>query len=233
MHTGKPESEKIMKPTFNFHPSLNFLGELSQHNSKDWFDMNRSAYEDARGTFTGFIDYLIDELRSSDNLQGLSARECVLRIYRDIRFSKDKSPYNTHFSAIIAPGGKKSDLQGYYVSIQPQGHSLIAGGLHEPTPEQINRFRQAVARDASAFKVITSNKLFIDQFGKIEGERLKTAPKGYDRDHPEIELLQLKQVTALHYFADRELLAGNFPERAVVVCRALKPFLDYLNEVLQ
>jgi uncharacterized protein (TIGR02453 family) len=222
-----------MNSTFNFHPILNFLGDLSQHNSRDWFEKNRPLYEAACGIFAGFIDYLIDELRTSDNLQGLSSKECVSRIYRDLRFTKDKTPYNLNFSAIIAPGGRKSSLQGYYVSIQPGGYSMIAGGLHMPTPEQINRFRQAVSQDASAFKVITSNKLFIDQFGKIEGERLKTAPKGYDRDHPDIELLQLKEVTALHYFSDQELLAGDFPEKAVVVCRALKPFLDYLNEVLQ
>lgn len=222
-----------MKSTFNFHPILNFLGDLSQHNSRDWFDRNRPAYEAARDTFAGFIDYLIDEFRTSDNLQGLSSKECVSRIYRDLRFTKDKSPYNTNFSAIIAPGGRKSNLQGYYVSIQLQGQSLVAGGLHMPAPEQLSRFRQAVARDAGAFKAIIGKKVFVELFGKIEGERLKTAPKGYDRDHPEIELLQLKEVTALHYFSDQELLAEDFPENTVVVCRALKPFLDYLDEVLQ
>jgi uncharacterized protein (TIGR02453 family) len=222
-----------MKSTFNFHPVLNFLDDLSRNNSRDWFEMNRPAYELARDTFTGFIDYLVDELRASDNLLGLSAKDCVLRIYRDVRFSKDKTPYNTHLSAIIAPGGKKSLLQGYYISISPQGRSLIAGGLHMPASEQLSLFRQAVARDAAPFKVITNSKVFVEQFGKIEGERLKTAPKGYDRDHPEIELLKLKDVTALHYFQDREVLAGDFLDRAVTICRALKPFLDYLNEVLQ
>jgi uncharacterized protein (TIGR02453 family) len=221
-----------MKPKFNFHPVLNFLGDLSQHNSRDWFEMNRPAYEVARDTYSGFIDYLIDELRASDNLLGLSARDCILRIYRDVRFSKDKSPYNTHLSAIIAPGGKKSVLQGYYVSIGAEGRSLIAGGLHMPAPEQLSLFRQAVAKNAATFKGITANKVFVEQFGNIEGERLKTAPKGYDRDHPEIELLKLKEVTALHYFSDREVLANDFLNRAVIVCRALKPFLDYLTEVL-
>ena len=222
-----------MKPTFDFHPILNFLDDLSRHNSRDWFEVNRPAYEVARDTFTGFVDYLVDELRASNNLQSLSARDCVLRIFRDVRFSKDKSPYNTNLSAIIAPGGKKSVLQGYYVSIGPQHRSLIAGGLHMPAPEQLSLFRQAIAKNAAAFKDITNSKVFVEQFGKIEGERLKTAPKGYDRDHPEIELLQLKEVTALHYFSDQEVLAGDFPARAVIVCRAMNPFLDYLNEILQ
>ena len=221
-----------MNQPIDFHPILDFLADLNLHNEKAWFDMHRPAYEDARAQFEVFIDSLIDELRTSDNLQGLTARECITRIYRDIRFTRDKSPYHTNFSAIIAPGGKKSAHQGYYVSIQPGDQSLIAGGLYMPSPEQINRFRQAVDQHAATFKAITENKLFVETFGKIEGERLKTVPKGYDRSHPEIELLQLKQVTALHYFTDPQLLAADFPEKAVRVCHAMKPFLEYLDEVV-
>jgi uncharacterized protein (TIGR02453 family) len=222
-----------MKATFNFLPILNFLNNLSQNNVKAWFDSNRAEYETARGIFNQFVDYLIDELRLSDNLQGLTAKDCVTRIYRNIRFTRDKSPYHTNFSAIIAPGGKKSPEQGYYVSIQPHDQTLVAGGLYMPSPEQLERFRQAIDQHAATFKRITVNKDFIEQFGKIEGERLKTAPKGYDRDHPEIELLQLKQVTVLHHFPDQEVLAGDFPGKVVVVCRAMKPFLNYLDKVLQ
>jgi len=102
-----------------------------------------------------------------------------------------------------------------------------------PSPEQLEHFRQAIDRHAATFKRITANKDFIEQFGKIEGERLKTVPKGYDRSHPEIDLLQLKQVTVLHHFTDKEVLASNFPEKVIVVCRTMKPFLNYLDEVLQ
>jgi len=222
-----------MQATFNFLPILNFLDNLSQNNYKAWFDAQRADYETARAIFNQFIDTLIDEFRLSDNLQALSSKDCVTRIYRDIRFTRDKSPYHTNFSAIIAPGGKKSPEQGYYVSIQPHDQTLIAGGLYMPTPLQLERFRQAVDRHAAALKRITKEKAFVEQFGKIEGERLKTAPKGYDRAHPEIELLQLKQVTVLHHVSDREVLAEDFPEKAVAVCRAMKPFLGYLDEVLQ
>ena len=221
-----------MKSTDNFHQILSFLNDLSQHNSRDWFDTNRPAYESARGMFERFIDNLIDEFRTSDNLQGLTAKECIFRIYRDVRFSRDKTPYNSNFSAVISPGGKKSRLQGYYVSIEPHGHSMIAGGLHMPSSDQINLFRQEINRDAAAFKAVTGDKDFIEQFGRIEGERLKTAPKGYARDHPEIELLQLKEVVAIHNFPDEQLEAGNFLERVVTVCRTIKPFLDFLNDVL-
>jgi uncharacterized protein (TIGR02453 family) len=222
-----------MQTKFNFHPILNFLDNLSQNNVKPWFDTNKPDYEAARAVFNDFIDYLIDELRTSDNLQGLSAKECVTRIYRDIRFSRDKSPYHTNFSAIIAPGGKKSVTQGYYVSIEPHGRSMLAGGLHMPTPEQLDRFRQAIDRHAGEFKAITADPVFVAQFGKVAGERLKTAPKGYDRAHPEIELLQLKEVTAIHPFPDQEVLAAEFPEKVLAGCHAMKPFVDYLNEVIQ
>jgi uncharacterized protein (TIGR02453 family) len=222
-----------MPATFNFSPILNFLDNLSQNNVKAWFDSNRAEYESAREIFNQFVDTLIDEQRASDNLQGLTAKECVTRIYRDIRFTRDKSPYHTNFSAIIAPGGKKSPEQGYYVSIQPHDQTLVAGGLYMPSPEQLERFRQAIDQHAATFKRITVNKDFIEQFGKIEGERLKTAPKGYDRAHPEINLLQLKQVTVLHHFSDEQVLAGDFLEKAVAVCRAMKPFLNYLDGILQ
>ena len=110
---------------------------------------------------------------------------------------------------------------------------MIAGGLYMPSPEQLDRLRQAIDQHAGEFKDIISNPAFVEQFGKIEGERLKTAPKGYDRAHPEIELLQLKQVTALHHFSDQEALAGDFPEKALAVCRVLKPFLNYLDDIMQ
>ena len=222
-----------MPATLNLLPILNFLDNLSQNNYKAWFDTHRTDYETARDIFNQFVDYLIDELRTSDNLQGLSAKECVARIYRDIRFSRDKSPYHANLSAIIAPGGRKSVTQGYYVSLQPHGQSLVAGGLYMPSPEQLDRFRQAIDQHAGEFKAITGNPAFVGQFGKIEGERLKTAPKGYDRAHPEVNLLRLKQVTALHHFSDQTVLAGDFPEKAVIVCKVMEPFLNYLDEVLQ
>jgi uncharacterized protein (TIGR02453 family) len=222
-----------MNRSFELQTSLVFLAGLSQNNYKAWFEQNRAAYQHARDNFENFIADMIDELRGSDQLQSLTAKECIARIYRDIRFSKDKSPYHTNFSALIAPGGRKSGWYGYYVSIEPQGRSMVAGGLYMPDTEQLGRFRQAVDRDAAGLKDITGSKLFIEQFGRIQGERLKTAPKGYDKAHPEIDLLQLKQVAVMHYFPDAEVLAGNFQEQALATCRAMKPFLSYLNEVLK
>jgi len=214
---------------FNFRHMLTFLDDLDQNNFKAWFDSHRPAYEEARDTFAAFINALIDELREADHLQGLSAKECILRINRDVRFTKDKSPYNINLSAMITPGGRKSGWQGYYISLGARNRSLVAGGLYMPSPEQLNAFRRAVDQDANDFKEITRAAAFIEQFGTIEGERLKTAPQGYPRDHPEIELLQLKQVTAMRHFADQAVLAPDFPEQALKACRAMRPFLDYIN----
>ncbi len=222
-----------METAINLGPTLSFLDNLSKHNNKAWFDKNRPAYEDARDMFERFISYLIDELRASDHLQGLLARDCIARINRDIRFAKDKSPYKTNLWATIAPGGRKATRLGYHISVGPQRQSLVAGGLYMPTPEQLTRFRQAINKDAAGLKMITRAQAFVEYFGRIEGEKLKTAPQGYNRAHPEIELLQLKQVTVVHYFSDDEVLAHDLPKQVVTVCRAMKPFLDYLNGVLQ
>jgi uncharacterized protein (TIGR02453 family) len=222
-----------MPTSLNLAPVLGFLDELSRNNNKAWFDQHRPSYEAARLTFMQLIDSLIDELRESDHLGGLSARDCVARIYRDIRFSRDKSPYKTNMGAIIAPGGWRSQPLGYYISLEPHGRSMVAGGLHSPTPEELLRFRQAIDTHPAAFKKVTQARAFVQAFGEVGGERLKTAPKGYDRDHPEIELLKLKQVTAAHTFSDQEVRSGDFAGQALGLCRTMRPFLDSLDAMLR
>lgn len=222
-----------MADKFDLQLVLGFLSGLKENNNKPWFEAHRSDYQNARQVFERFIDALIDQFRVSDHLAGLSARDCIPRIYRDIRFSRDKSPYKTNLGAMIAPGGWNAGSQGYYVSIEPHGLSIVAGGLHNPSPDQLELFRQAISRDARPIKELTRANRFIELFGSISGERLKTAPKGYDRAHPEIGLLQLKQITAVHHFEDRQVLAGDFSDQVILTCRAMKPFLSYLSSLLQ
>lgn len=206
---------------------------MSCNNYRSWFEQHRPDYQAARAAFEQFVDGLIDEFRDSDRLEGLSARECIARIFRDIRFSKDKTPYKTNLAALVAPGGWRGSAFGYYLSVAPHDQTFVAGGLHAPTPDQLDSFRQAIARDAAAFKKITQARIFEDAFGVVQGKRLKTAPRGYDRAHPESELLQLKQIMAFHRFTDREVLAGDFKAEVVSTCRAMRPFLDYMEEVMQ
>jgi len=221
-----------MEAPLNLRPILSFLEDLSTHNTKVWFDEHRPAYQTARDTFEQFVNLLIDNLSASDQLQGLSAKDCVARLNRDIRFSKDKSPYKTNLGAMIAPGGRKATRLGYHISLAPQAQSLVAGGLYMPTPEHLARFREAIDTQAEGFKKLTRARAFVEAFGAIAGERLKTAPQGYDRAHPEIELLQLKQVVVVHHFSDTGVLAPDFTGQVVAICRAMKPFLDYLNGIL-
>ena len=213
-------------------PVLSFLGELRQNNNKPWFDQNRARYEQARGHFEQFIDLIIDEFRATDGLQDLSARDCISRIYRDIRFSKDKSPYKTNMWATIAPGGKKTMRMGYHVSLQPGGQSIIAGGMWEPSTDQLIKFRESIDRDASQFKRIIRSKSFTDTFGKLEGDKLKTAPQGCDKSHPEIDLLKMKQIMVVHYFTDNQVMASDFLDHVITGCKAMRPFLDYLDQLV-
>jgi uncharacterized protein (TIGR02453 family) len=221
-----------MNTILSLHPVLSFLAELGQNNNRAWFNENRSSYEIARSAFEQFINSIIEQLRETDQLLGLTAKECIPRINRDIRFSKDKSPYKTNFGAMVAPGGWKTTRHGYYISLEPQGKSMVAGGLYNPTAEQLSRFRQAIVEDADEFKDVTRTKEFVETFGTISGERLKTAPKGYDPSHPEIALLQLKQVTVIHPFSDQQVLALDFTEQVVSTCRVMKPFLNYLSRIV-
>jgi len=217
----------------DLRPVLDFLSRLKQHNNKAWFDENRAAYDIARARFESFVDQLISKYGGIDDLGGITAKDCVMRIYRDTRFSKDKSPYKTNMSATIAPGGKKSSSLGYHLHIQPHDETLIAGGLYMPTPEQLARFRIAINLDAAPFKAIIKDKEFQKYFGMLEGEKVKTVPQGYTRDHPEIELLRFKQVVVVHRLSDEVVLSPTFSAHAIKTFTAMKPFLDYLNAILK
>jgi uncharacterized protein (TIGR02453 family) len=214
-------------------PVLDFLNSLKKHNNKAWFEENRTAYEIAKGNFEAFVNQLIDEYRKTEDLGGITAKDCVMRIYRDTRFSKDKSPYKTNMGATIAPGGKKSSSLGYHLHMQPDNGTLIAGGLYMPTPEQLASFRTAIDQDAAPFKAIINEKEFKKYFGVLEGEKVKTVPQGYGRDHPEIELLRFKQVVVVHHLSDEMVLSPKFSAHTIKTFTAMKPFLDYLNAVMK
>ncbi len=221
-----------MAPSTNLKPVLDFLSELKQHNNRLWFENNRAAYEQARAQFEAFVERLIEGFSAFEELSGVTARDSALRIYRDIRFSKDKSPYRTNMSADITPGGRKSGRLGYYIHVAPHGETFLGGGLYMPDPQHLARFRAGIDRDASRFKAIVNDKEFKKHLGMLVGEKLKTAPQGYSQDHPEIEMLRMKQIMAVRQWSDEAVLSSRFPSQVVASARALKPFLDYLNGVI-
>jgi uncharacterized protein (TIGR02453 family) len=224
--------ESSMSTDLNLKPVLSFLTDVARNNNRPWFQAHRPAYERARDLFEDFVEELILGLGAIEDMYGVTAKDCVMRIYRDIRFSKDKSPYKTGFGASVGPGGRKSYRFHYYVHLEPHNQSMIAGGLHEPKSAELNGFRTAISRDARKYKAVVGAESFKRYFGEVGGERLKTAPQGYDRNHPQIDLLRLKDVVAVHRLTDDDVLAPHFPAHAIKVCTAMKPFLDYLSTVV-
>jgi uncharacterized protein (TIGR02453 family) len=211
--------------------TLTFLAGLKENNDRTWFQAHKEEYEAGKAAFEDFLDEIIDALRVEDNLKFLRGKDCISRIYRDVRFSKDKSPYKLNMGAMIAPGGWKGNQQlGYYVSVEPGGESMVAGGLYAPSTEQLMRFREMVVRDPSKFKMLTSEAAFVQAFGEITGDKLKTAPRGYEKDHPEIELLRLKQIFAWRKYSDEEVKSVQFAEDIIEKCNTLRPLLRYMQE---
>ncbi len=219
-------------PRNHLKPTFDFLLGLQANNSKAWFDAHREAYQLARERFEAYVDAFIDEFRPIEDFANLRASDCLFRINRDVRFSPDKSPYKISMAASVALGDKHSIRAPYYIHVQPQNESLLAGGVYAPTPEQLAKIRRAIDRDAAPLRKIVRAKAFAAQFGALDGERLKTAPRGYELDHSAIDLLQLKQFGVVHRLNDQAVLAPDLVSHTVEVFKALKPLLDWLNAVL-
>lgn len=212
--------------------TLEFLEELRLNNHKTWFEEHRKRYQEARSIFEDLIGDIIREFGTVEDLGSTAVKECLYRINRDIRFSKDKSPYNAHMAALIARGGRKSSDRAYYFHVEPGG-SMIAGGIYAPSPEELQRIRSSLADDPRKLTDILAGKEFTRYFGGMEGEKLKTAPKGYASDHPAIELLKHKQFLAAHSLTDEQVLSDDLVQHVINACKALKPFVGYFNEAIR
>ncbi len=216
----------------NLQDTLDFLRDLRVNNNKQWFDQNRKRYDTARDHFETLVAELIASFGDIEDVTGTTPKECIFRLNRDIRFSPDKTPYKTHMSAVIGKGGRKSEGRSYYLHIQPDGGSLLAGGMFSPTPQQLEKMRSHLAEDAKDFKKIIQNADFIRYFGKVQGEALKTTPKGYPKDHPDIDLLRLKQYLAEHSLTDAQVVAPDLKDHILQAFKAMKPFVTYIHEAL-
>jgi len=210
---------------------FDFLRDLRSHNDRDWFEAHRSRYEAARASFMQLLGELIEALRAVDELGGATPKDCAFRINRDVRFGLDKSPYKSTMSALIGPLGRKSGVRSYYFHLEPDGASMLAGGLHSPSPAQLGALRDAIARDSAPLKRVAAARDFKTYFGEISGDSLKTAPQGYPKDHRDIELLRLKTCLAIHHLSDDFVCNGDPVGYAVEVFKAMKPFLLYLERI--
>lgn len=212
---------------------LKFLKQLPKNNNKEWFDANRKTYELCKAEFENIVKSVIDKSVIFDKeLAGLEAKKCLFRINKDVRFSKDKSPYKTNMGASINPGGKKSMIPGYYLHIEPE-KSFLAGGCYQPTPEMLAAIRQEIDYNTTNFKKIILAKDFKTYFKELSQEdKLKTAPKGYEKTHPEIGLLQHRHFIVVHDLTDADVLNKNFPTYIAKVFKSMLPLNQFLRSCM-
>lgn len=212
--------------------TLEFLNALKRNNNREWFLNNQSAYKDAKSNYESFLQEVINGIILFDPIiKGLEVKNCVFRINRDIRFSKDKTLYKSHMGAFIVRGGKKNadKFAGYYFHIEP-GQSIIAGGAYMPPSPWLNAIREKISEEPDEFTKIISDKTFKKYFSQIEGEKLKSAPKGYTSDHPQIELLKFKSFVVTNEVTDDVVLSPDFLKHVITVCKAMQPLNDFLSE---
>ncbi len=218
--------------------SISFLRELIANNHKEWFDANRNFYQDAKNEFDRFIDLLIGEIRQFDPTIGqVTAKDCVYRIYRDVRFSPDKTPYKNHFGAYIAPGGRKDELGGYYFHIEPTdagylNHSLWAGGIYCPDATTLKAIRTDIYEHIGEYKSIIENPAFSKTFQWFDGNMLRTPPKGFPKDFPDIDLIKRKDYTFSRNINDQLFNGDQLVEESVRVFKLMLPFNQFVNRAI-
>lgn len=213
--------------------TLEFLSDLAANNDRTWFQANKGRFDSAQDNMTALAGSLIGEIgKFDDAVSGLDPKTCVFRIYRDTRFSKDKSPYKTNLGAYIAPGGRKSMQPGYYFHLEP-GRSFIAGGKHIPDGPELLKIRTAITENTDEFLRIIEKRSFADSFGRLSGDALKNPPKGFDPDHRAIDYLKLKEFMAWTEFKDDKcLLATDFPKQLVKLTKEMSPLVSFLRRAL-
>ncbi|MCB1191840.1 MAG: DUF2461 domain-containing protein [Leptospiraceae bacterium] len=212
--------------------TLDFLRDLKENNTKDWFQRNKSTFEKASESFSLFTEYMIAEIEKFDkSVKGVRAKDCIFRIYKDVRFAKDKSPYKTNFGAYIKKGGKKNPGAGYYIHVE-NGDSFIGGGCYCPPSRELAKIREAIDKDPKPLKKIIEHPNFKNEFGELTGDKVKTAPKGFAKDHPEIGLLQFKSYLVLKNISNKVVVAQDFKDICANAFKLMYPLNEYLNKIL-
>jgi uncharacterized protein (TIGR02453 family) len=210
--------------------TFEFLRELREHNNREWFNAHKPRYQAELAQVAELAEQLLARMSLHDELEPMTAKQSLFRIYRDVRFSKDKSPYKTHFSGQMKRATKWR-RGGYYFHFEPGG-SFAGGGFWAPNAADLKRIREELAADARPLRELIAAPEFRETFGQLEGEQLKTAPQGYSADHPDIDLLRYKQFLLTRAFTDQEVTAPGFLDQLVESFRRMIPFFDYMSEVL-
>ena len=210
--------------------NFKFLKDLSKNNNRDWFAENKSKYEDAHQDSIHFADELLDKMNVIDDISTVSGKKSLYRIYRDVRFSKDKSPYKNYWSGGMARA-TTSLRGGYFFHLEP-GNTFIAGGFFGPNKEDLKLIRDQIANDPHTLRSILDSDKVQNTFGKLRGSALKMAPFGFDKEHEAIELLRHKSFYLQHNFTDKEVHNPEFVDNVVDTFAELRPYFDYMSEIL-
>lgn len=254
--TGRVPAGQISKNTFNFLTKL----KDPKCNDREWFKLNEPVYRLAEQEWKDFVEefttVLVDGVDSQ--IPHLPPKDCILRIYRDVRFSNDKTPYKMNFAASFSRGGRKGIFAHYYIQIQPGNKSFLAAGLWQPGKNELETLRSHIKHSSANFRSIISAPEFVAHFGEpkpvtqsksakkghsdvdffqrsnIFGreDELKVAPKGIDKNHPDIDLLKCRSFAVVHRFVDDQVLAPDFKEELAKVAKVVQPFVRCLNNMI-
>lgn len=210
--------------------NLAFLSDLKANNHRDWFGENRARYEASMQNSAAFADDLLREMRTHDDISTASGKASLFRIYNDTRFAKDKPPYKSHWGIRIA---RATDFLrgGYYFHLEP-GNSFCGGGFFGPNPDDLKRIREDIDLNYEDWDQLFAQKGIVDTFGGLVGEQVKSAPKGYSKEHPGLKWLKYKQFIMRHEFSDKEVLSPDFAVKLSNTFKEFRPFFDYMSEVL-
>lgn len=205
---------------------LDFMSSLSKNNNREWFAENKTAFQKIESEAKIFFNEVYTDLQKQDSIESIN----IYRIYRDIRFSKDKSPYKKYLSVWYSR--TKPFFRGsYYLHIEP-GNSFVEGGFWNPNPDDLKRIRKEFELDDSEIREIMNAPDFRKYFNGLEGEELKTAPKDFDKSHKNIDLIKKKQFLVIRNFTDMEVLDKNFKNEVLKTFNAMRPYFDYMSDVL-
>jgi uncharacterized protein (TIGR02453 family) len=218
---GKP---RIPESTFIF------LKKLAKNNNREWFAKHKHLYLEEQEHMIAFADALLQLMQTHDEIETASGKKSLLRIYKDVRFSKDKAPYKKSWSGSFRRATKRR-RGGYHFHLEP-GNSYIVGGFFGPNVDDLKRIRQDIERNYEDWNKLLSAKKTKSFFGKLRGEQLITSPQGYSKDHPAIELLRYKSFVLRHNFSDKEVLSPDFLKKINEAFKNLRPFFDHMSDIL-
>lgn len=212
--------------------TFKFLSTLEINNNREWFNENKQLYLEAKANFENVVNEIIAEVAEFDeSVERLEAKNCIFRIYKDTRFSKDKTPYKTNIGAsLVEKGPKTLNHAGYYIHLE-KGKSFLAGGVYMTEPKNLKAIREAISSDGETFLKILNKKSFKDVL-ELQGTKLVKVPQGFDKENPMGDYLKFKQFTVFHPLSDKEVLDRNFVKNTVKVLKEIYPFNRFLNEAI-